>query len=66
VTRLSLIVGAAVLLVLALFGVGALAGVGLNIGFSLLGLLLELVVFLAFLAVATWVVANVWKSVMCR
>jgi hypothetical protein len=66
VTRLSLIVGAAVLLVLALFGVGALAGVGLNIGFSLLGLLLELVVFLAFLAVATWVVANVWKSVMRR
>ncbi len=65
-TRLSLIVGAAVLLVLALFGVGALAGVGLNIGFSLLGLLLELVVFLAFLAVATWVVANVWKSVMRR
>jgi hypothetical protein len=66
VTRLSLIVGAAVLLVLALFGVGVLAGVGLNIGFSLLGLLLELVVFLAFLAVATWVVANVWKSVMRR
>ena len=54
------------LLVLALFGVGAFAGVGLEIGFSLLGLLLELVVFLAFLAVATWVVANVWKSVMRR
>jgi hypothetical protein len=62
-TRLSLILGAAVLLVLALFGVGALA---LDIGFSLLGLLLNLVVFLAFLAVATWVVANVWKSVMRR
>jgi hypothetical protein len=65
-TRLGLIVGAAVLLALALLAVGTLAGVGLHLGFSLLGLLLELVVFLAFVALVTWVVANVWKSVMRR
>jgi hypothetical protein len=64
-TRLGLIVGAAVLLALALLAVGTLAGV-LDLGFSLLGLLLELVVFLAFVALVTWVVANVWKSVMRR
>jgi len=65
-TRLGLIVGAAVLLVLALLAVGPLAGVGLHLGFSLLGLLLELVVFLAFVALVTWVAANVWRSVMRR
>ncbi|MDQ6879361.1 MAG: hypothetical protein M3082_17040 [Candidatus Dormibacteraeota bacterium] len=65
-TRLGLIIGAAVLLALALLAVGTLAGDGLHLGLSLLGLLLELVVFLAFVALVTWVVANVWKSVMRR
>jgi hypothetical protein len=65
-TRLGLIVGAAVLLVLALLAVGALTDAGLHLGFSLLGLMLNLVVFLAFVALVTWVVANVWKSVMRR
>jgi hypothetical protein len=65
-TRLGLIVGAAVLLVLALLAGGALTGPGLHLGFSLLGLMLNLVVFLAFVALVTWVVANVWKSVMRR
>ena len=64
--RLGLIVGAAVLLALALLAVGALTDVGLYLGFSLLDLMLELVVFLAFVALVTWVVANVWKSVMRR
>ena len=54
------------LLALALLAVGALTDVGLYLGFSLLDLMLELVVFLAFVALVTWVVANVWKSVMRR
>lgn len=66
--RLPLIVGAAAVVVLVILAFEWLMGfVGVFFApFALLGLLLELLVFLGFVALVTWVVANVWKSVMRR
>jgi hypothetical protein len=52
-------------IVVGLLVLASLTGVELRI-FSLIFVLLNLAVFLAFLALATWVVAIVWKSVMRR
>jgi hypothetical protein len=52
-------------IVVGLLVLAWLTGVELRI-FSLIFVLIDLAVFLAFLALATWVVTIVWKSVMRR
>jgi hypothetical protein len=64
-----ILIGAGVVLLVAflLLLVGAYA-VGISFGhvFVLFFLVVEFAIFLALLAVATWVVATVWKAVMRR
>ncbi len=57
------IIGAAIVLV---FCLGLLSfGLGLEVGLVIV-VLLQLIGLLAFLALATWIVASVWKSVQHR
>jgi hypothetical protein len=57
------VIGAAIVVVLALALMSF--GLGLEVG-SIIVLLVQLIGLLAFLALATWVVASVWKSVQHR
>jgi hypothetical protein len=63
--RGSRLIAAAVIGVAALLILAWLAGFGLHV-YALVAIFVELALVLGFLALATWVVATVWKTVMRR
>lgn len=65
--RILTLAGVALFLsVLLLLAGGYAVGIGFGHVFVLFFLVLQFAIFLALLAVATWVVATVWKAVMRR